>query len=154
MLNFGGVYYVCFRSLTGLVGPLPHGRTPWLTSPGMILQVPIPSDHEFLLGKKSPAMEVRGCAAWHNGPIVWIKNEDFPPLVNWWWVYILSMEEILHQLICGSSDYWSFTGLLHIPGGAGFLPSTVALEIMYIRACVHAYVYMWICRCLFMYMCT
>ena len=46
------------------------GVTKPFTSPGMILQVPIPSDHEFLVGKKSPAMEVRGCAPGHKGPMV------------------------------------------------------------------------------------
>ena len=35
---------------------------------------------------------------------------------------ILLMEEILHQLICSFSHYLQG---LYIPGGAGFIPSTV-----------------------------
>ena len=38
---------------------------------------------------------------------------------------ILLMEEILHQLI--GSLYHYVTGFFYIPGGAGFLPSTLLL---------------------------
>ena len=41
---------------------------------------------------------------------------------NWHVDLLLLMEEILHQLIGSSSHYLQG---LHIPGGAGFLPSTV-----------------------------
>ena len=72
-----------------------------------------------------------------NGGYQLLTKWDDPPSIGvWGWQFcitlpetnMLLMEEILHQLIGSLWLISLLTGLLYIPGGAGFLPSTVAPE--------------------------
>jgi len=51
---------------------------------------------------------------------MWIKKEKERVYIRLW--IILLMDKILHQLIGSLSHYLK---VIYIPGGAGFLPSTV-----------------------------
>ena len=67
----------------------------------------------------------------------WLSPSRSPPIaISWDHTSgpILLMEEILHQLIGGLSAYPIIYRFLYIPGGAGFLSSTVCSHIAHEKA--------------------
>ena len=56
-------------------------------------------------------------------------------------IELLLMEEILHQLICSLYSLSHYLQGLYIPGGAGFLPSTVVSMDGILFLFTHIYIY-------------